>query len=114
MSHINNARDQLDFDQWLKLAEEDPAAFEEQRKAYLDSYIAETSLEVRDRLSRVQWRIDKERELATNPMDACIKINTMMWDVFAGDRGLSDTLNNIGNTAGKLKSAEVVNFKPTP
>ncbi len=111
MQDLNKPQDQLDFDRWLKLAEEDPVAFEEQRKAYIDRYIAEASLAVRDRLAKAQWRIDKERELASNPMDACIRINSMMWDVFAGDRGLSKTLNSVGFSSTALKKATVVNFK---
>ena len=71
----------FDFDYWMKLAKNDPEAFEAQRAGLIEKYIAEVPGEVqRDRLSRLQWRVNKERELAKNPMDAAVRIYDMMWE----------------------------------
>lgn len=89
-------RERLDFDSWQKLAKEDPEAFEELRQAFIGDYIAQASTTtVRTRLSRMQWRIDRERELSANPIAACVRINSMMWESFAGEQGLADVLQQV-------------------
>lgn len=71
----------FDFDYWMNLAKKNPEVFEAQRAKLIESYIAEVPGEVqRDRLSRLQWRVNKERELASSPMDAAVRIYDMMWE----------------------------------
>ena len=106
-------RGNLDFDGWLKLAADDPEKFEVLRKEYLGDYIAQVSTERRrTQLSCLQWRIDQERQMSANPMDACVRINGMMWDTFAGERGLAEKLHQMSyETAVDLPSAKIVPFK---
>ena len=72
----------IDFEQWAQLARHDPHAFEQLRHRLLDAYIARSSSAHQDRLRRLQWRIDRLREQASNPMSACIQISNLMWDTF--------------------------------
>ena len=44
----------------------------------------------RERLRRLQWRIDQERRLARTPMAACLRISRMMWRAVLGPGGLND------------------------
>lgn len=72
----------IDFEQWAQLARHDPHAFEQLRHRLLDAYIARSSSAHQDRLRRLQWRIDRLREQASNPMSACVQISNLMWDTF--------------------------------
>ncbi len=72
----------IDFEQWAQLARHDPHAFEQLRHRLLDAYITRSSSAHQDRLRRLQWRIDRLREQASNPMSACVQISNLMWDTF--------------------------------
>ena len=84
----------LDFDQAMELARSDPAAFEQYRQNVIEALIARASERNLQHLRCLQGRIDKERERAPTPFAACIKLYRMMWESFAGERGLKDTLQN--------------------
>lgn len=111
----------FDFEAWAELAKRDPEAFETQRKQIIDDFIASAPESLRRRLEGFQWRIDMERERCDNPLQACIRISNMMWDLVYADRGflwslqvLSDPhslLDEVGVEAGK---AEVVALKLPP
>ena len=60
------------------------------RLAAIDEFIDNAPAEQRDRLRKLQWRIDQERRLARTPMNACIRISRMMWDNILGNGGLRD------------------------
>ena len=72
----------IDFEQCEQLAQHDPHTFEQLRQRLLDAYIARSSSSHQDRLRRLQWRIDRLREQASNPMSACVQISNLMWDTF--------------------------------
>jgi hypothetical protein len=111
----------FDFEAWADLAKTDPEAFETKRKQMIDDFIASAPESLRKRLVGFQWRIDMERERCDNPLQACIRISNMMWDMVYADRGflwslqaLSDPeslLDDAGMAPGK---AEVVALKPAP
>ena len=106
---------ELDFYEAMELARTDPEAFEQYRKYIIDSLIARAPKRNREHLRRLQWRIDMERERASNPVAACVKLYEMMWDSFAGESGLVDTINNAhpssDNMNGPRAGAKVVPFK---
>ncbi len=83
---------QFDFDEWAILAADDPAAFEAHRAALIEAFIDSTPRERQQRLRRLQWKIDRTRECAPNPVAACIRISKMMWDSLLGDGGLLEAL----------------------
>lgn len=113
MVQLEYSRERLDFDSWHQLARDDPDAFEALRRTYINSYISQASTDmVRTRLSRLQWRIDRERELSATPMAACIRLNAMMWDSFAGEQGLTKTLQHVSYAPSlSLNKAKVFQIK---
>lgn len=103
---------ELDFDEAMELARTDPEAFEQYRQYVTEALIARAPERSQQHLRRLQWRIDQERKRAPNPTAACVKLYRMMWDSFAGECGLIDTLRN-GNRSlhsNKTPKAEVVSF----
>ena len=70
----------FDFDHWSQLAKDDPERFESLRLETIEFHINKATEANQDRLRCLQWRIDRIRENAKNPMDACISISNLMWD----------------------------------
>ncbi|MDH5392456.1 MAG: DUF3135 domain-containing protein [Gammaproteobacteria bacterium] len=88
-------RDEFIFDDWAKLAQSDIRAFELKRIEYIHRYLEQIPERYRQRLLKIQWRIDAERKLASSPMLACLKIYSQMWHSFCGPGGLSQHLNEL-------------------
>ncbi len=92
--------DELDFDRWSRLAKSDPDAFEVARQEAIDAMIESFPADSRDRMRRLQWRIDQERRLAKSPMGACIRLSRMMWRQLLGEGGLRERLLGLGGELG--------------
>lgn len=105
---------ELDFDEAMELARTDPEAFEKYRQDVIEALIARAPERNRQHLRRLQWRIDQVRKRSSNPIAACVKLYRMMWDSFAGECGLIDTIRNPHSASydmeGLLPKAEVVSF----
>ena len=105
---------ELDFDAAMELARTDPEAFEQYRQDVIEALIARAPERNRQHLRCLQWRIDQERKRAPNPTAACVKLYRMMWDSFAGECGLIDTMRNAHNSSHSMESqrpkAEVVSL----
>ncbi|HKJ76196.1 MAG TPA: DUF3135 domain-containing protein [Gammaproteobacteria bacterium] len=82
----------MDFEGWRRLAEDDPEGFERQRRATIDAAIDQAPGEQRDRLRRLQWRIDQVRERSSSPLAACVRLSNMMWERIYGKHGLLQVL----------------------
>ncbi len=95
---------ELDFDAAMELARTDPDAFEQYRQDVIEALIARAPERNRQHLRRLQWRIEQERKRASSPMSACVKLYRMMWESFAGECGLIDTLQNTRNSAHSMES----------
>jgi hypothetical protein len=80
----------LDFDRWAEVARTDPATFERMRREAIEAYINSVPEPNRERLRRLQWRIDQERRLAGTPLAGCIRLSRMMWQAVLGNNGLLD------------------------
>ena len=85
----------MDFDAWSAVARNDPAAFETLRSEAIEAAIARAPAASRDRLRRLQWRIDQERRLAPTPLAACERISHMMWRRVTGPAGLTERLGEL-------------------
>ncbi len=96
MTNINQAK-QMDFDQWLDLAMNDPKGFETARTAAIQGFLDSTPSHSRQRLTGLQWRIDMIRQHSKTPMAACQVIYSMMWDQLAGDEGMIHSLKSFAN-----------------
>ncbi len=83
---IENRRDEklnkLDFETWMALWRDSPENFESCRAKRIAAYINSVPEKHRERLRCLQWRIDKVRERAANPLAATIAISEMMWKSF--------------------------------
>ena len=96
----------LDFDEAMELARTDPAAFEQYRQGVIEELIESAPERNRQHLRCLQWRIDRERERASNPTAACVKLYRMMWDSFVGECGLIDTIRNVRHAPHQVQSLQ--------
>ncbi len=94
MSEQNSEK--RDFDTWARVAREDPEGFESMRQAAIEDFLQSLPPENRERMRRLQWRIDQERRLAHTPMSACIRLSRMMWEHVLGEGGLRERLQRLG------------------
>jgi len=107
-----------EFDVWAELAKTDLAQFEALRLATIDGFIAQVSCEDRRlQLRRLQWRIDRVRERADNPLAACIELSRMMWDSFSHLRERYQDMFEHGqgqssSNAQPPRMAQVLAFRP--
>lgn len=81
-------RVRIDFDEWCRLARENPDAFEERRLAMIETAIRTAPTRRQQRLRGLQWRIDHARRRARTPMAACMTLSRMMWETIQGENGL--------------------------
>lgn len=103
----------VDFDIWMKTAQEDPEAFEAMRLAAIEDVINRAPEANRERLRRLQWRIDQERRLAKTPLSACIRLSRMMWRNVTGPGGLQERFAELQRTiAGSDVQAERMLLRP--
>lgn len=94
--------DGFDFDHWAELARTDPAAFDQHREAVIDAHLGHYAAERRERLVRLQWRLDTERERTSSALGACIRLSGKMWDNFSRlDELLNHALNDASRTPPK-------------
>jgi len=96
----------LDFDAVKELARTDPEAFEQYRQDVIEALIARAPERNRQHLRCLQWRIEQELKRASNPIAACVKLYQMMWDSFAGECGLIETIRNGHNTPHSIESLQ--------
>jgi hypothetical protein len=109
----------FDFDVWSNLAQKDPEAFEAKRLEKIENLIQSAPEELRPRLRSFQWRIDMERQRCSTPLQACIRISNMMWDIVYADRGflwamqiMSDPHTLLEVAPQESRRAEVVRLRP--
>ena len=113
------SEEQFHFEDWASLAQSDPAAFEAKRQEMIDKLIEGAPEDLRQRLRSFQWRIDMERSRSANPLQACIRISNMMWDLIYADRGflwslqaMSDPSSLLNAVPAESGSADIVVLKP--
>ncbi len=75
-------QEKLNFETWMELWRDSPENFESVRAKRIADYINSVPEKHRERLRCLQWRIDKVRERAANPLAATIAISEMMWKSF--------------------------------
>ncbi len=115
--HMFDENKKLDFDSAMRLAQDNPDAFEQYRREAIDGLLARIPVHNQERLRRLQWRIDQERKLSGNAMSACVRIYEMMWDSFAGDRGLVGQLHHLqdlcssSNVTATTTTARILSFE---
>lgn len=85
----------FDFDSWASLAANDPQAFEEKRVIAIQSAIDAAPARSRERLERLQWKLDRIRETSATPLAACVRMQELMWESLIGPEGLVERLNQL-------------------
>ncbi len=91
----------IDFEEWKKLFETDPKAFEEKRRKAIERCIASAgSPEKQKRLGQLQWQIDGEIRKCKNPLEACVKLNSILIDQVYREGGFLDALKMFGSSKG--------------
>lgn len=96
----------LEFDDLLKLAQNNPEHLEYWRKTQVESLISQAPEEYQRRLRGLQFQIDCERQKHASPMGTCVAISRMMYESM-------DRLNQalLGERSeDKAPSAEVLAF----
>lgn len=74
---------EMSFGQWSKLWQSSPETFEDLRTQRIESFIDSVPERHKKRLRCLQWKIDRVRERAANPLAATIAISEMMWQSFS-------------------------------
>lgn len=115
---MDKHNDEFEFERWADLARDDPQGFESARRKVLESLIESAPPERKQRLSGLQWQIDRERERAGTPMAACLKLSSMMWDKVLGAGGLVEGLEQLSGDRpvplAPREAAAVLPFKRPP
>jgi len=83
----------FNFDEWVKLAQQDTEIFEKKRSEYLKNFIDQVPEKYHERMVGIQWVLDMERSLSPTPMASCLKMYNQMWDSFCGTGSLSEEIN---------------------
>lgn len=79
--NLSTGRDLMaDFEVLMQLAMDDPEAYETERQAIIDSFLASVPENKKRRLIGLQWKIDQVRKLSKTPLAACLAISSMMQD----------------------------------
>lgn len=71
-----------DYELLVRLARDDPPAFEALRSEMISDFIEHAPERYRRRLRGIQFRVDAIRRLTHNPLATLIKVQTLMWDNF--------------------------------
>jgi len=100
------SRPKFDFDAWVKLARQNPQAFEEKRKKIIDEAILRASPPRQQRLRCLQWKLDKIRETSRTPMIACLHINRLLWESVTSEHGLLNSLQQLHSEQHRHRSEQ--------
>lgn len=98
---------EFDFDEWMTLNQNDPEAFERRRQELIEATIQAAPEEQQRRLKGVMFQVEMERRKAATPLDACMKVSSMMWEKFDEMRvNLNALANPEALAEEQLKQAE--------
>jgi hypothetical protein len=105
----------IDFDEWVKIARENPQEFERKRRELINNFIVSAPPEQQKKLRELQVIIDAERAMSGTPLEACQRISAMMMEEVEKEGGLSDIygkasllledLKSLKNNSSKVKRA---------
>ena len=100
------------FDELLKLAQTNPEQLEELRQRMVEETINSAPDGIKRRLRGLQFQIDAERQIASNPMASCIRISKMMHDrLFELREFIEPGEQNMMSTPAASTGADVIPFR---
>lgn len=91
--------DGFDFAAWKELAATSPADFEARRAEAIAAFLDALPSDRRERLERFQWRLDRERDRARTPLEACVRFSEMLSEQVWGDGGLAQRFEELAAVA---------------
>ncbi|MDH3326776.1 MAG: DUF3135 domain-containing protein [Gammaproteobacteria bacterium] len=95
----------FDFEYWSELAKKTPEEFEAARAAEINKYIASLDdKHLQERMQRVQWRVEMERERSKSPLNAAARIYDMMWESVGRSMKELEELTELLNPQAKPKT----------
>ncbi|MBA1146730.1 DUF3135 domain-containing protein [Ectothiorhodospiraceae bacterium WFHF3C12] len=103
----------FDFDEWSRLAREDPSGFEACRSRAIEDLISQAPGHRQARLRGLQWQIDQVRATSGTPLAACLRISNMMWESVTGSDGLiarMEALRGERRLPRRRQSAKILKF----
>lgn len=106
----------FDFQSWVKLAQDNPEAFEQLRQKRIEDAIRHHPGD-QFKLRGLQWRIDAERGCSATPLKSCLRLTSQMWDSFYTMRDkLNDALGllrtpHVAQSAPNQDSAQILPFR---
>ncbi|OGI15301.1 MAG: hypothetical protein A2878_02900 [Candidatus Moranbacteria bacterium RIFCSPHIGHO2_01_FULL_54_31] len=100
----------FDFDEWVALFQQDPEEAERRRRAVTEDLISSVASEGQERLRRLQWRIDRERERHTSPLGSCVALNQMLMERVYNTGGFFESVKLLGLIA--LDRGEIITIEP--
>lgn len=110
------------FEDWQRLHESDPEAFEQRRREALESVIESAPPDMQPRLRGLQFRVDMERSRAGSDLASCLKAQSMMWDSLLRLRDALSELSSlqkdgmlgaVARTPVEARKATVIPFRAT-
>jgi hypothetical protein len=90
-----------DWEEWVRLAREDPEKFEKERTAAIEKLIMSQPAETRHRNRQLQWKINAIRQTSPNSLYACVRIYEMLMDSVYGPDGLLAAIELLGSRNGE-------------
>ncbi len=97
--------EKFNFEEWRRLAEENPAAFEEKRKKVIEDFISSFPPEKQKRLWEMQLLIDAERQMSKTPLEACQRIMDILTESAYKKGGLLDMSRYLTELELRLRMA---------
>ena len=79
------------FDDMMKLAQDNPEAFEAMRQELIEDCINSAPTSMQQRLRGLQFQINADRDTSHNPLESMIKANKRMMASFNELRNLMET-----------------------
>lgn len=104
MSKVSTPVEKPPFDELAELARSDPEAFEALRRRLVESHIARSPVEQKLKLQRMQFRINGVLKRSSNPVHACILLQSMLAE---NTSRMSDALIGLQDGVGGWVSAVV-------
>ena len=103
----------FDFDKWVRLAQQDPAAFEALRKEVIEETIKGFPHDTWRSSEGLQFRIDMERRKSKTPMGSCIRLSNMLkeklhTDFYPAVGGGGDDNCSFDASAQERKEGEII------
>lgn len=83
---------EFDFDRWRELAVNDPQAFEAERTRLIEQAICAAPERNRERLRKLQWKLDQIRRTSRTPLAAALRMHQLLSQSVWGERGLLEHL----------------------